>query len=854
LVGRDAELESVAAALASGSGGGLVLVGEAGVGKTRLAREAVRRWADAGGDHEWVVGTRAAASIPFGAVSHLLPPVPQSGGTGALVAAVAARFEARTGTGRPVVGVDDAHLLDEASAALLHQLVVRGAAVLVATVRGGEPTCDAVMALWKDTGERLHVRPLPDEAIDRIVAEVLGPVDPISRRLLRRLAGGNPLLLRELLADALETGALVRCEGLWCWRGTVPGDARVGELVAARLRALDPDARAALEIVACGEPLSLSLVERLAGAEAIEAAERSGTAVVERSGARTALRLAHPLYGEVLRAGLPVGRARAIWRGLAEALTAGPMRRRDDVLLAGVWELQSGTVWRPDVLLAAARQAVGRFDLELADRLTRGARSAGGGPAADWLLAEILQFRGRWREAAQVLPAASEADSGQAVTRALILYWGLGQVENAEKALDVTGSAESEATRSWIVLFDGRCHEALAVAETVLGDPAASDQAVIWAAMGGGLAAGLLGRAERAAAIAARGRGVADANADRYPWGQAQVGYGLCLARYATGRLRGAAEVAEHGYRLAVAKDARPMAGFWAAFRGVVAKARGRVADARAALREAIVLMEDGDTYQISRVHLGELAGAHALAGDPAGARDCMARVDAAQASANRLFDAWVELNRAWVEAAGGGLSAAAEMALRAADLARGTEQPTIEAMCRYDAARLGAAGEVRDRLAVLAGQVEGGFVAVLADAAAALSTRDAPALDRAAAVFAERGYLLLAAEVSAAAGHAHRHAGRRSSARHSFERSAALAGECQGACTPLLDLDGVGTVLTRREREVAVLATTLPSREIAARLGLSVRTVNNYLGRVYQKLGIASRAELQDVLEPRSS
>lgn len=47
----------------------------------------------------------------------------------------------------------------------------------------------------------------------------------------------------------------------------------------------------------------------------------------------------------------------------------------------------------------------------------------------------------------------------------------------------------------------------------------------------------------------------------------------------------------------------------------------------------------------------------------------------------------------------------------------------------------------------------------------------------------------------------------------------------------------------------VALLALTLPSRQIADRLSLSVHTVNNTLGRAYTKLGISSRHELAAVL-----
>ena len=52
-------------------------------------------------------------------------------------------------TGKPgvVIGVDDAHLLDELSATLVHQLVLRRAASVVLTLRSGEATPDAVTAL-----------------------------------------------------------------------------------------------------------------------------------------------------------------------------------------------------------------------------------------------------------------------------------------------------------------------------------------------------------------------------------------------------------------------------------------------------------------------------------------------------------------------------------------------------------------------------------------------------------------------------------------------------------------------------------------------------------------------------------
>ena len=138
---------------------------------------------------------------------------------------------------------------------------------------------------------------------------------------------------------------------------------------------------------------------------------------------------------------------------------------------------------------------------------------------------------------------------------------------------------------------------------------------------------------------------------------------------------------------------------------------------------------------------------------------------------------------------------------------------------------------------------------------AVALATEDGAALDRVGAAFQDLGALLLAAEAKAAAARAHRAAGRDASANAAQERAAALAAACQGTRTPGLGPATAASVLTPREREVALLAAAhTSSREIATRLHLSVRTVDNHLGRIYAKLGVSSRTQLATLFEARAS
>jgi DNA-binding CsgD family transcriptional regulator len=867
LVGRRAELETLAVALGD-THAGVVLAGAAGVGKTRLAREALDRAAAAGSEVEWVAATRAAASIPFGAVSHLLPPAARLGDHRVEILRRAAALLAERSRGRLLVlGVDDAHLLDDASAALVHQLALRGLAVVLATVRTGEPAPDSVVALWKDgLAHRLDLPALTPEATTELLGRALGgPVDGVTGQEVLRVTDGNPLYLRELVLGGLQSGALRQVDGVWRWKGGLAGATRLAELVDTRLRTLGEPARAAVELAAWGEPLPVVVLERLVDQDAVQAAERSGLLVLERSGRRVQARLGHPLHGEVLRATLPVSRARAVAGQLAAALGADTLRRRDDLLRVGAWQLEAGVAARPALLLEAARQAAARFDLELAERLARAAVDAGGGPTAVRVLAETLEWQGRHAEAAAVMddePPAQGSGAERArwaSIRAGNLYWGLERTAEAEEvlqqaALAEEGGEDAVAMLAWILLFDGRLREAVAVAGRILDRPAAPAQALVWAATAAVPALGSLGRLGEALAVADRGLVVARAHPEELPWGETQLSLVRCQVLLGAGRLAEARAIAEAGYQAAVADRSPEQTGGWAGFRGLVAKAQGQIATAEASLREAVALLDEQDPYRFMRWCLAELASVAALAGDQEAAVAWLDRADARGGEANRFFDAWVQLDRAWVAAGAGELTRAGQAASQAADMARASGQFTLEAVALHDVARLGNPAGVRERLQELAGLLEGRLAPLLATSAAALATGDGAALDRVAAAFEDLGALLLAAEAAAAAARVHQAAGRDGRANASQERAASLVAACQGARTTGLGPDAVTSVLTRREREVAMLAAAgISSREIAARLALSVRTVDNYLGRAYAKLDVASRTELAALLRGRT-
>jgi DNA-binding CsgD family transcriptional regulator len=115
---------------------------------------------------------------------------------------------------------------------------------------------------------------------------------------------------------------------------------------------------------------------------------------------------------------------------------------------------------------------------------------------------------------------------------------------------------------------------------------------------------------------------------------------------------------------------------------------------------------------------------------------------------------------------------------------------------------------------------------------------------------FAAADALLVAAEAADAAAAAHRDASLLSSARAAAARCLLWLAKCEGARPPTMLAAPEALNLTSREREIALLAAAgASSREIAGRLVISVRTVDNHLRNAYRKLGVTRRQDLPRVL-----
>lgn len=215
-----------------------------------------------------------------------------------------------------------------------------------------------------------------------------------------------------------------------------------------------------------------------------------------------------------------------------------------------------------------------------------------------------------------------------------------------------------------------------------------------------------------------------------------------------------------------------------------------------------------------------------------------------------RTYDMLAEAARVQVLVHDGRLGDAEHRCRAAIDRFAAIGHRLAEAVCQYELVRLGITRTV-DRLSTLAETCDSPLVTAWAVHGRALAGGSADGLARAAERFEELGLLVAAGEAATHATDAYRRATDQRMANRMLGRARELRARCEEAvpATPLLDTGPVA--LTRREREIAVLAAQgLASKEIGDRLFISRRTAENHLANVYDKLGVGTRAELARVLD----
>lgn len=865
MVERATEFEAIRATLTGTERVGAVLTGDAGVGKTTLARQAA---AAAGSTIRWVAGTESARSIPLGVFAHMVGVYTAHDP----VTFMSAAREALLADGPTIIGVDDAHLLDQLSATLLLQLAIDKAAHIVVTVRSGVHVPDAVTSLWKDGHlVRIDLNPFTQQqSVDLVESMLGGQLEGFTANLMWESSGGNALFLRHLVEGALDAGALRQVNGVWQLRGRAAVTSELAALLEDRVEQLPEPVLRVLELLTFCEPIDLEVMARLAGDEAVEEAENRGVIKVVEDSANFVVRYNHPLFGEVIRRRLGIATARRLRGRLYSALEQHPINSAADRIRLAELALDSDKSADLELFEAAAADAIGLANLPLGERFARAAVERRGGVEAADLLARALLWQGHRIEAERTL-ASFDPDQLNEVqlarwgsTRVSNLLWAMGDADRADEVLELVRSKVRHPKIALILtglasacaVNENRLDDAFDAAEQVMNacDSGTADTAppwaVWWAAFGGGLALALMGRGAAARQYAERGHEV-EAHIDglnRFMSTHAEV-----LALTLTGDLEAARRCATayFGYS---APGQYLAWGMSKILQGTVDVACGRFPDGIDNLEQALAaLSAEGAAAWMFPARI-RLAEAYAALGRTAEAAEAIEGAAARGGRHSAVYEAQLDIARAWLAGAEGARTDAIRTALEAADAAARAHQHAIEAVALHTAARFGE-HSVAGRLADLAARVDGELVQVQARHAVALAAHDGPGLDTASAEFERIGALLSAADAAAQAASAHERAGDRRRLLESAAAANRLAAACGGAGTPALRQAAQPLPLTVREREIAnLVAAGLTNRQIADRLTVSVRTVEGHLYRACIKLDVTDRESLAALLRGESA
>jgi DNA-binding CsgD family transcriptional regulator/tetratricopeptide (TPR) repeat protein len=325
LLERDEQLAALRerlTAAAAGAGSLLFVGGEAGIGKSSLV---ARFGASVARSARVLVGGCDAMATPrplgplVDMAPRLGPPLADLLDDPAARARVFAHLLDAFGE-RPTVAVfEDVHWADDATLDLLRFLGRRiggTRALVLATYRHDEVDArHPLRTLFGDLATassvaHLRVPPLTRAAVARLAAGLGADVDE-----LHRVTAGNPFFVTEVVAA-----------------GGRRLPARVQDAVAARLARLGGDARAAVEVASVvGRPASPELFARLGVAAAALDGGLAAGLLVEAEGG---VAFRHELAREAVRAGVPAGRRRALHGAVLAVLEAEPADHVDLATLA----------------------------------------------------------------------------------------------------------------------------------------------------------------------------------------------------------------------------------------------------------------------------------------------------------------------------------------------------------------------------------------------------------------------------------------------------------------------------------------------------------------------------------------
>ena len=352
---------------------GVLITGASGSGKsylTSLLTKEIR-------DDAYIVVLRASAGLtasPYGALNVLLRDLDsQFLSHPALVLSALTTLLAERAEGKPVyLVIENAADVDELAGVVISQLARNGTAGLILTCSDPQRLGSELSRLCTDGYlARIELGPLPlPEAVTWLEASLGGRISASAAHEFWTASGGNPHYLKMLAGELVESGSLAVRDGVWVLTATDrPHGPAITDLVVTRLGRLGPGERMAVEIVSLAGTVPLEALLAIALPDDVDSLERRGILVVDHSLPRM-VGVQNQLLRDVIRANIPTGRSSDLRRRFCEAVDPALMHPALTAALAG-WALECGVPLSERDALQAARIANTRADHPLALRLVR---------------------------------------------------------------------------------------------------------------------------------------------------------------------------------------------------------------------------------------------------------------------------------------------------------------------------------------------------------------------------------------------------------------------------------------------------------------------------------------------------
>jgi DNA-binding CsgD family transcriptional regulator len=851
-LGRTSEFDRATADHRSGAG--VMIVGARGCGRTSFA-SAVADHAERNGRAPlWVTASATLQSIRFGAFASMVEPDADATAVQRIGSVVTAlRFHA--GSAPTTLIVDDIHLLDDASADVVLQAVSTRAVALIATAVTGTHLTGAVRQLVDDQFlDVLELQPFDRDAVERIACGLLnGPPAPSTAELLWRWSDGLPGPLNDIVRIGRDESRFRLVNGYWWWDGPAPLLLGVPAHVQRQIDQLSDAALDAFDLIVLGDQIDADIVERMVSEQSLVELERADLIASVQRHDGVSVRCSRTHMAQHRRSLMPALRRRSLARRLLDELP--PPSTPAEITRSA--SLQSYAGHPSDALMVEHATSILRLtDPHSAHSLAEARHQASPTVTTAVDLIDSCVEIGDAIGANRVLAEAWSLSNGAGDTRrlteaafAVALFAGRNPVHarrlvDEQRRTDGTNGSEVALSRSLdalALLLSARPDEAEALArealaaETLEASRLRAGVTVVAALLMRGqtdaahtLAGALLDEAVRLTAVMPSALGML----------RAEIAF-IHLWQGELTTVPGAHPLTGRWPVPPLAHDPIDHQIDWALMAGIVSHLRGDHANAVSQLNEAVVQQAQGKGIFHAE------ASAWLIVALCDGGRTTEA-VRALHQFPNRHLAILPGLHE-WaggvVASARGRVTEAAELLSAAANEARAVGAYLIEARYLIELADRCSDDSSIARIDELSHLVDAPLLTTLCCGAVARLKGDSMAMLASAAVLDELGLPSKAKAMARDAEAAAVGAGEATVARDARRARRSMRGQPAATSSNVAGL-------SPRELEVAGLAAGgMADREIAARLVLSVRTIESHLASAYRKLAVSSRGELAPAL-----